>query len=139
MTFFSPPTFSFFWFESEFRMSKPSGVVAAAATVFAPVNESLVIRQITPEITIFSVPFARNLGIKIPFGGRSTAIKLHDNTVWLLASHPLCPETARVLKGMGEVGHIVVPDKEHTLYLGAFPSQRSCIILTLTHSLLTAA
>lgn len=61
----------------------------------------LVIRAINPFITIFSVPFAR-FGV-LPVGGRSTAIKLQNDEVFLLASSPADKETIDTLNAMGTV------------------------------------
>ncbi|CAK5272176.1 unnamed protein product, partial [Mycena citricolor] len=46
-------------------------------------------------------PFAR-FGI-MPIGGRSTAIKLSDGGVWVLASTPLNPETKAKIDELGPV------------------------------------
>jgi hypothetical protein len=61
-----------------------------------------VIRNVTPNLTTFSKPFAR-FGM-FPIGGRSTAIKLSgEKGVWVLASTPLDEPTQARLKEMGEV------------------------------------
>lgn len=61
-----------------------------------------VIRNVTPNLTTFSQPFAR-FGL-FPIGGRSTAIKLSgEKGVWILASTPLDEPTQERLKEMGEV------------------------------------
>lgn len=45
------------------------------------------IREIIPgSIITFSVPFSRG---PVPFGGRSTAVKLNSGEVFLAASHPI--------------------------------------------------
>ncbi|KAF7348520.1 hypothetical protein MVEN_01369500 [Mycena venus] len=62
----------------------------------------LVIREVTPDITIFSKPFAR-FGI-LPFGGRSTAVRLSTGDVWVLASTPLTPDTKAAIDRLGPVG-----------------------------------
>lgn len=46
-------------------------------------------------------PFSR-FGI-IPFGGRSTAIKLANGDVWVLASTPLTSDTKKKLDELGPV------------------------------------
>lgn len=81
-------------------------------------------------------PFAR-FGL-IPFGGRSTAIKLKDGGVWVLASTPLDEETKNTIDNLGPVKRvwfefyervkllmfhwrfIVSPDAVHYLFLGVF-------------------
>ena len=55
----------------------------------------------------------------IPIGGRSTAIKLQNGDVWVLASTPLTESTRQTLDKLGPVKYIVGGDIEHTLYLGA--------------------
>ncbi|KDE08603.1 hypothetical protein MVLG_01065 [Microbotryum lychnidis-dioicae p1A1 Lamole] len=81
----------------------------------APVNPELVIRKLSESTTIFSCPFAR--GGLVPFGGRSTAIKLQDGNVWLVASHPLDPDTLTTLNNLGPTKFIISPDREHNIFL----------------------
>jgi len=78
----------------------------------------IVIREVTKDVWIFSKPFHR-YGI-IPFGGRSTAIKLSDGNVWVLASTPLSPETKETLDELGPVKYIVAADAVHWLFLKEF-------------------
>ncbi|KAG6914966.1 hypothetical protein DXG01_014189 [Tephrocybe rancida] len=63
-------------------------------------------------------PFTRS-GF-IPFGGRSTAIKLRNGGVWVLASTPLEPETKAKIDELGPVKFIVGADAVHYLYIGDF-------------------
>ncbi|GAA6058380.1 hypothetical protein JCM3770_006102 [Rhodotorula araucariae] len=84
----------------------------------APPNQELVIRKLDSHVTIFSVPFARG-GI-VPFGGRSTAIKLRDGSVWLAASHPLDPASLETLSALGPVKHLVMLDAEHGMYTKSY-------------------
>lgn len=88
-----------------------------------PADKTLVIREVVPSITTFSVPFAR-FGA-VPIGGRSTAIKHSSGNVLLYASHPHTAATAQVLAGLGKVKWLVTPDGEHTLnietYAKAYP------------------
>ncbi|GAA5830087.1 hypothetical protein JCM5353_000704 [Sporobolomyces roseus] len=86
----------------------------SATNAPAPSNPELVIRKLDDQVTIFSLPFKR-LGL-VPFGGRSTAIKLQSGNVWLAASHPLCPETLQTIQSLGPVKHIVMLDAEHGMY-----------------------
>ncbi|GAA5939304.1 hypothetical protein JCM3775_007183 [Rhodotorula graminis] len=92
----------------------------------APPSNELVIRKLDSNTTIFSLPFAR--GGVVPFGGRSTAIKLQDGSVWLGASHPLDPATLDAINDLGPVKHIVQFDAEHGMYTkqyhDAFPSAK---------------
>ncbi|KAG6902053.1 hypothetical protein C0995_005110 [Termitomyces sp. Mi166 len=77
-----------------------------------------VIREVVKNVWTFSRPFARS-GF-IPFGGRSTAIKLKSGGVWVLASTPLEPETKAKIDELGPVKYIVSPDAVHYLFLGEF-------------------
>lgn len=55
----------------------------------------------------------------IPFGGRSTAIRLQDGSVWLLASTKADEETLAKIREIGPVKYICAPDLEHWLNLSA--------------------
>ncbi|KAJ7138428.1 hypothetical protein C8R43DRAFT_1019042 [Mycena crocata] len=78
----------------------------------------LVIREVTTEITTFSKPFAR-FSI-LPFGGRSTAVRLSTGDVWVLASTPLTPDTKTAIDKLGPVKWIMGADAVHHLFLGQF-------------------
>jgi hypothetical protein len=58
--------------------------------------------KIAPEVWTFSRPFARFYGL-FPMGGRSTAIKLSDGRVWVIASTPLSEETKAAVDKLGPV------------------------------------
>jgi len=77
-----------------------------------------VIREVTRGVWTFSRPFAR-FGVW-PIGGRSTAIKLQDGGVWVLASTPLDTETKKKLEELGQVKFIVGADLVHHLFLSDF-------------------
>jgi len=77
-----------------------------------------IIREVVKDVWIFSRPFKR-FGI-IPLGGRSTAIKLRDGGVWVLASTPLDAETKSKLDEVGQVKYIVNADMVHYLFLAEF-------------------
>lgn len=77
-----------------------------------------VIREVTKDVWTFSCPFAR-FGV-FPVGGRSTAIKLSNGDVWVLASTPLNDETKSKLKEIGPVKWIIGADAVHHLFLGDF-------------------
>ncbi|KAJ7652238.1 hypothetical protein B0H17DRAFT_1022336 [Mycena rosella] len=81
----------------------------------------LVIRQVTPEITIFSRPFAR-FSI-LPFGGRSTAVRLSTGDVWVLASTPLTHDTKAAIDRLGPVKWIMAGDAVHHMFLGQFKAE----------------
>ncbi|KAG2035942.1 hypothetical protein BDR03DRAFT_899034 [Suillus americanus] len=78
----------------------------------------IVIREVAKDVWIFSRPFAR-LGI-FPMGGRSTAIKLQQGGVWVLASTPLTQDTRNKIDELGEVKYIIGADAVHHLFLGEF-------------------
>jgi len=77
-----------------------------------------IIRQLTPSVWIFSRPFKR-FGF-LPVGGRSTAIKLANGDVWVLASTTLDKSTKEKIDEMGSVRYIVAGNTEHNLFLGEF-------------------
>jgi len=58
-----------------------------------------------------------------PVGGRSTAIKLPDGGIWVLASTPLDTETKDKLNEIGPVKYIIGPDSVHYLFLGEFKKE----------------
>lgn len=77
------------------------------------------IRQISPSITTFTVPFERG-GI-IKFGGRATSVKLQNGKLAVFSPVSLSDEVkAEVQRQGGEVGYIVAPDIEHHLHLTAW-------------------
>ncbi|OSD02699.1 hypothetical protein PYCCODRAFT_1452177 [Trametes coccinea BRFM310] len=79
------------------------------------------IREVAPDVWTFSCPFSR-FGL-IPFGGRSTAIKLSNGDVWVLASTPLDEATKSKLAEIGPVKWIVGADAVHHLFLGDYKKQ----------------
>ncbi|KDQ21466.1 hypothetical protein BOTBODRAFT_25908 [Botryobasidium botryosum FD-172 SS1] len=81
----------------------------------------LVIREVTPAIITFSKPFARYY--LIPVGGRSTAVRLGNGDVWILASTPLTPETKEALNKLGPVKYIVAGDLVHHLFLAEYKAE----------------
>ncbi|KAF8201402.1 hypothetical protein BJ912DRAFT_945278 [Pholiota molesta] len=85
-----------------------------------PVSET-VIREVTKGVWTFSRPFSR-FGIW-PIGGRSTAIKLQNGGVWVLASTPLDDSTKTKLQELGPVKYIVGADAVHNLFLRDFKNQ----------------
>ncbi|KAI0790482.1 hypothetical protein C8Q75DRAFT_762043 [Abortiporus biennis] len=81
-------------------------------------TSTTVIREVSKGVWIFSAPFKRN-GI-IPFGGRSTAVKLTNGDVWVLASTPLDTESKERLDALGPVKWIIGADAVHYMFLGQF-------------------
>jgi len=86
--------------------------------IMAATSANTVIREVTKDIWTFSVPFKR-LGF-VPFGGRSTAVKLKDGSLWVLASTPLNDVTQAKLQELGPVKWIIGADAVHYLFLGEF-------------------
>lgn len=78
----------------------------------------IIIREVDKDVWTFSRPFAR-WGF-VPFGGRSTAIKLKSGNVWVMASTPLTTETKAKLDELGPVKYICGADVGHWLYLKEF-------------------
>ncbi|KAJ7669288.1 hypothetical protein DFH06DRAFT_1267393 [Mycena polygramma] len=77
-----------------------------------------VIREVTTNVWTCSRPFAVFGWINI--GGRSTAIKLSNGGIWVIASTPLNPETKAKLDELGPVQYIVAFNAFHNTYLGEF-------------------
>lgn len=75
----------------------------------SPENKEMVIREVVNGVTTFSLPFGRG---PIPFGGRSTAVKLSDGSVFMVASHPLDQVTVDKLASIGPIKMIIAPDAE---------------------------
>ncbi|KAI0320486.1 hypothetical protein OF83DRAFT_1162377 [Amylostereum chailletii] len=73
---------------------------------------------VTNGIWTFSRPFTR-VGF-LYIGGRSTAIKLSDGGVWVLASTPLDEPTKKTIDNMGPVKYIIAADRVHYLYVAQF-------------------
>ncbi|EJF63626.1 hypothetical protein DICSQDRAFT_101499 [Dichomitus squalens LYAD-421 SS1] len=79
------------------------------------------IREVTKDVWTFSCPFSRfNV---FPVGARSTAIKLTNGDVWVLASSPLDDTVKNKLKELGPVKWIIGPDAVHHLFLGDFKKE----------------
>lgn len=79
----------------------------------------LVTRQVTPNITTFSVPFAR-FGV-IAFGGRGTLSRLQNGALAIFSPVALSDEVkAKVNELGGKVSYIIAPDIEHHLFIGAW-------------------
>ncbi|OAL07722.1 hypothetical protein IQ06DRAFT_210157 [Phaeosphaeriaceae sp. SRC1lsM3a] len=91
-----------------------------------------IIRDISPEITTFSVPFNRfaPFGYRnfVAVGNRSAAIRLHNNLVLLLNPVPLEPKIRTTLTALGGV-HFIAADLGHHLsvkeYLDVWPDAKT--------------
>jgi hypothetical protein len=90
------------------------------------------IRDVTIEITTFSVPFNRfaPFGYRnfVAVGNRATAIRLHDGRILLLNPVPLEPTVQATLTALGGV-HLIASDLGHHLfvksYLEVWPEART--------------
>ncbi|KAJ7698667.1 hypothetical protein B0H17DRAFT_1196766 [Mycena rosella] len=78
----------------------------------------LAIRAVTPDITTFSKPFVRFY--VLPFGGRSTAIRLSTGNFWVLASTPLTHDTKAAIDALRPVKWIMAGDAIHACYFSGF-------------------
>ncbi|KAH7099121.1 hypothetical protein BKA62DRAFT_710948 [Auriculariales sp. MPI-PUGE-AT-0066] len=80
-----------------------------------PPKSFVVIREIVPGLRTYSAPFSRfNL---IPFGGRSTAVRLSNGDVLVTASTALTSETKASVDELGPVKYLIALDGVHWLYL----------------------
>ncbi|CAN8100423.1 unnamed protein product [Discula destructiva] len=87
----------------------------------------MVIRDVTPNVVTFSVPFKR-FGV-IPVGGRGTAVKLTSGSLAVFSPVALTPEVqAKVTALGGAVKYLIAPDIEHHIFLSewatAFPEAK---------------
>ncbi|KAH7316524.1 hypothetical protein B0I35DRAFT_479356 [Stachybotrys elegans] len=76
----------------------------------------MVIRNVTPNIATFSVPFKR-MGL-IPIGGRGTLVKLTSGALAVFSPVALTEEAkAKVQEMGGKVEYIVALDYEHHIFI----------------------
>ncbi|KAI1788068.1 hypothetical protein LXA43DRAFT_668296 [Ganoderma leucocontextum] len=79
------------------------------------------IREVAKDVWTFSCPFSRfNL---FPVGSRSTAIKLSNGDVWVIASSPMDDTVKQKLNELGPVKWTIGPDAVHHLFLGEFKKE----------------
>ncbi|KAK4211397.1 glutamyl-tRNA amidotransferase [Rhypophila decipiens] len=79
-------------------------------------SDVMVIRDVTPNVVTFSVPFLR-FG-KIPIGGRGTLVKLTSGSLAIFSPVALTPEAkAKVDSLGGQVRYIIAPDIEHHIFI----------------------
>ncbi|KAK4199730.1 hypothetical protein QBC40DRAFT_281343 [Triangularia verruculosa] len=79
-------------------------------------DEVMVIRDLTPNVTIFSVPFLR-FG-KVPIGGRGTLVRLSSGSLAVFSPVALTEATkAKVASLGGQVKYLVATDIEHHIFL----------------------
>jgi hypothetical protein len=95
-------------------------------------HKRTVIRDITPKITTFGVPFNRFAPFEyrkfVAVGNRATAIRLHDGRILLLNPVPLEPAVQTRLTALGGV-HLIASDLGHHLsvksYLDVWPEAKT--------------
>jgi len=97
---------------------------SAAKLIPSDPAKVMVIRDVTPSITTFSVPFLRFGHIKL--GGRGTAVKLQSGSIAVFSPVALTPEVHSKIESMGNnVKYLAALDYEHHIFLGpwakAFP------------------
>ncbi|EPS34841.1 hypothetical protein PDE_09805 [Penicillium oxalicum 114-2] len=82
-------------------------------------SETMVIRDITPNMVTMSLPFAR-FGI-VRFGGRGTLVKLASGSLAVFSPVNLTPEVRSKIDSLGgNVKYIAAPDLEHHLHVGSW-------------------
>ncbi|KAJ0145038.1 hypothetical protein CTA2_1054, partial [Colletotrichum tanaceti] len=90
-------------------------------------DDVMVIRDLTPNVTTFSVPFSRFGAIKI--GGRGTLVRLSSGALAVFSPVALTDAVrAKIAEKGGDLAYIVAPDIEHHIFLSeykaAFPAAR---------------
>ncbi|KAK3372000.1 hypothetical protein B0H63DRAFT_483538 [Podospora didyma] len=88
-----------------------------------PTNPSdvMVIRDVTPNVVTFSVPFLR-FG-RIPVGGRGTLVRLSSGALAVFSPVALTPEVqAKVASLGGDIKYLVAPDIEHHIFISDWAS-----------------
>lgn len=79
-------------------------------------SKVMVIRQITPSITICSAPFARFGRLKI--GGRGTIVRLQSGALAVFSPVALTPEVRSTVEALGnDVRYLSALDYEHHIFL----------------------
>jgi len=84
-------------------------------------SKSMVIRNVTPNIKTFSLPFSRFGTIKV--GGRATLVKLTSGALAVFSPVALTPEVKEAVAGFGNnLKYIIAPDIEHHIFVSAWAS-----------------
>ena len=78
-------------------------------------EQCMVIRDVTPTITTFSVPFLRFGLIKV--GGRGTLVRLKTGNLAVFSPVALTSEVKSKVASMGNLKYIVAPDQEHHIFV----------------------
>ncbi|KAI1851171.1 hypothetical protein JX265_013289 [Neoarthrinium moseri] len=85
-------------------------------------SEVMVIRDITPNVVTFSVPFLRFGTVRI--GGRGTLVRLTSGSLAMVSPVALTPEVkAKVAEKGGNVGYIIAPDIEHHIFISEWAKE----------------
>ncbi|PHH86113.1 hypothetical protein CDD83_10700 [Cordyceps sp. RAO-2017] len=94
----------------------------SAELIPANPQDLMVIRNVTPKIATFSVPFSR-FG-KIRIGGRGTLVKLSSGALAIFSPVALTEATkAKVTEMGGRVDYIVALDIEHHIFISEWAKQ----------------
>ncbi|KAF4412810.1 hypothetical protein CGGC5_v011151 [Colletotrichum fructicola Nara gc5] len=79
----------------------------------------MVIRDLTPNVTTFSVPFARFGVLKI--GGRATLVRLSSGALAVFSPVALTDAVkAKIAEKGGNLAYIIAPDMEHHIFLSEY-------------------
>jgi hypothetical protein len=94
----------------------------SASLIPAKPAELMVIRNVTPNVVTFSVPFARFGRIQI--GGRGTLVRLTSGNLAVFSPVALTEETkAKVAELGGNVAYIIALDFEHHIFVSEWAAQ----------------
>ncbi|KAK3996322.1 hypothetical protein QBC44DRAFT_318720 [Cladorrhinum sp. PSN332] len=90
-------------------------------------EDVMVIRDVTPNVVTFSVPFLR-FG-RIPIGGRGTAVKLSSGSIAVFSPVALTASAKAKIASLGnDVRYLVATDIEHHIFLSdwktAYPNAK---------------
>jgi len=101
---------------SDFSLVNTKGDTMSSKLIPSNPADVMVIREVTPRVVTFSVPFLR-FGM-IPIGGRGTVVKLTSGALAVFSPVALTPETkAKVAALGGRVQYIVALDYEHHIFV----------------------
>ncbi|KAK1596896.1 uncharacterized protein LY79DRAFT_667049 [Colletotrichum navitas] len=108
------------------RFAPPPGTMSQKLIPQNPADV-MVIRDLTPNITTFSVPFSRFGAVKI--GGRGTLVRLTSGRLAIFSPVALTDDVrAKIADKGGDLAYIVAPDAEHHIFLSeykaAFPAAK---------------
>ncbi|KAL2883972.1 hypothetical protein SGCOL_000610 [Colletotrichum sp. CLE4] len=79
----------------------------------------MVIRDLTPNITTFSVPFSRFGTLKI--GGRATLVRLTSGALAVFSPVALTDAVkAKIAEKGGNLAYIIAPDMEHHIFISEY-------------------